>query len=199
MRRSVREARAGPTGIEVTSLHQASDPTAAVADAQAVFVGGGNAFRLLPAPHHAGRAGAAAAGGAGGSPVCPVPVISRNFTRATSRSWRACTIHQNPVLYWALAIAYPPAACAWAKRVTCLTEWPSLYTVVCTSVTVAVMSPPPSSCALTAKYNALGSFRWLAVNGNATPSHSGPYPPGTSTVLLSEPYWTLGYPVPVTV
>jgi dipeptidase E len=38
-----------PAGIEVTSLHQASDPTAAVADAQAVFVGGGNSFRLLRA------------------------------------------------------------------------------------------------------------------------------------------------------
>src|SRR5690349_11481837 len=36
-----------PAGIEVTSLHQAGDLTAAVADAQAVFVGGGNSFRLL--------------------------------------------------------------------------------------------------------------------------------------------------------
>jgi len=36
-------------GIEVTGLHQASDLTAAVADAQAVFVGGGNSFRLLRA------------------------------------------------------------------------------------------------------------------------------------------------------
>jgi dipeptidase E len=38
-----------PAGIEVTGLHQAGDLTAAVADAQAVFVGGGNAFRLLRA------------------------------------------------------------------------------------------------------------------------------------------------------
>ena len=36
-------------GIEVTGLHQASDPAAAVADAQALFVGGGNSFRLLRA------------------------------------------------------------------------------------------------------------------------------------------------------
>ena len=36
-------------GIEVTSLHQARNLTAAVADAQAVFVGGGNSFRLLHA------------------------------------------------------------------------------------------------------------------------------------------------------
>jgi dipeptidase E len=34
-------------GIEVTGLHQASDPIAAVAEARAVFVGGGNSFRLL--------------------------------------------------------------------------------------------------------------------------------------------------------
>ena len=38
-----------PAGIEVTSLHQASDLTAAVAHAEAVFVGGGNSFRLLRA------------------------------------------------------------------------------------------------------------------------------------------------------
>ena len=36
-------------GIEVTGLNQASDLTAAVADAQAVFVGGGNSYRLLRA------------------------------------------------------------------------------------------------------------------------------------------------------
>jgi len=38
-----------PVGIEVTGLHQASDLTVALADAEAVFVGGGNAFRLLRA------------------------------------------------------------------------------------------------------------------------------------------------------
>jgi dipeptidase E len=36
-----------PAGIGVTSLHQVSDLTAAVAGAEAVFVGGGNSFRLL--------------------------------------------------------------------------------------------------------------------------------------------------------
>jgi len=36
-----------PAGIEVTGVHQARDLTAAAADAQAVFVGGGNSFRLL--------------------------------------------------------------------------------------------------------------------------------------------------------
>jgi len=38
-----------PAGIEVTSLHQARNLTAAVADAEALFVGGGNSFRLLRA------------------------------------------------------------------------------------------------------------------------------------------------------
>lgn len=42
----MREALAR-VGIEVTSLHQAGDPIAAVAEAEAVFVGGGNSFRLL--------------------------------------------------------------------------------------------------------------------------------------------------------
>ena len=46
--RVMRQALA-PAGIEVTSLHQARDLTAAVAGAQAVFVGGGNSFRLLRA------------------------------------------------------------------------------------------------------------------------------------------------------
>ena len=36
-----------PAGIEVTDVPQGSDLNAAVADAEAVFVGGGNSFRLL--------------------------------------------------------------------------------------------------------------------------------------------------------
>jgi len=46
---SVMRSALARAGIEVTSLHQASDPTAAVAVAEAVFVGGGNSFRLLRA------------------------------------------------------------------------------------------------------------------------------------------------------
>ncbi|MEC5185158.1 dipeptidase E [Cryobacterium sp. MP_3.1] len=38
-----------PHGIGVRSLHEAADPVAAVASAQALFVGGGNTFRLLAA------------------------------------------------------------------------------------------------------------------------------------------------------
>lgn len=42
----VRERLAG-LGLAVDSLHAAGDPGAAVAEAEAVFVGGGNTFRLL--------------------------------------------------------------------------------------------------------------------------------------------------------
>jgi dipeptidase E len=43
---TVREALR-PAGITVTGLHEVADPAAAVRDADAVFVGGGNSFRLL--------------------------------------------------------------------------------------------------------------------------------------------------------
>ncbi|QCR20581.1 dipeptidase PepE [Agrococcus sp. SGAir0287] len=36
-----------PRGVAVRGLHRAADPVAAIADAEAVFVGGGNTFRLL--------------------------------------------------------------------------------------------------------------------------------------------------------
>jgi len=42
----VRERFAG-LGVEVLSVHQAPDPRAAIRGAEAVFVGGGNTFRLL--------------------------------------------------------------------------------------------------------------------------------------------------------
>lgn len=45
-------------GCEVTSAHEAADPAGAVADAQAVFVGGGNTFRLLKALYDTGLLGA---------------------------------------------------------------------------------------------------------------------------------------------
>lgn len=38
-----------PHGLEVEGLHTVSDPATAVEDAEAVFVGGGNTFRLLDA------------------------------------------------------------------------------------------------------------------------------------------------------
>ena len=36
-----------PHGVAVRGLHRAADPVAAIAEAEAVFVGGGNTFRLL--------------------------------------------------------------------------------------------------------------------------------------------------------
>lgn len=41
--------RLGAMGYGVDALHEADDPPAAVAEAEAVFVGGGNTFRLLKA------------------------------------------------------------------------------------------------------------------------------------------------------
>lgn len=40
-------AALGPHGIEVHGLHTFDDPRSAITDAEAVFVGGGNTFRLL--------------------------------------------------------------------------------------------------------------------------------------------------------
>lgn len=40
-------AALAPHGIEVRGLHSFTDPVAAIAEAEAVFVGGGNTFRLL--------------------------------------------------------------------------------------------------------------------------------------------------------
>lgn len=37
------------SGYELRSIHQASDPVAAVEEAEALFVGGGNTFQLLKA------------------------------------------------------------------------------------------------------------------------------------------------------
>ena len=54
--RKVRE-RLAPLGLEVECLHAAPDPRAAVAAAEAVFVGGGNSFRLLAEIYRLGLRG----------------------------------------------------------------------------------------------------------------------------------------------
>jgi dipeptidase E len=43
------EARFAAFGYELTSIHRADDPWRAIEDAEALFVGGGNTFRLLKA------------------------------------------------------------------------------------------------------------------------------------------------------
>ena len=40
-----------PHGVEITGVHTAGDPAAAIADAEAIFVTGGNSFRLVAALH----------------------------------------------------------------------------------------------------------------------------------------------------
>ncbi len=57
-----------PTGVEVDSLHEASDPRAAVGSAEAVAVGGGNTFHLLRGMYEAGVVEAIRARVEGGVP-----------------------------------------------------------------------------------------------------------------------------------
>lgn len=48
----VRE-RLGRMGFDIDSVHESADPAAAVEEAQALFIGGGNTFRLLAALYRA--------------------------------------------------------------------------------------------------------------------------------------------------
>jgi dipeptidase E len=43
-----------PHGVEITGIHTAADPAGMIADADAVFVTGGNSFRLVDALHRLG-------------------------------------------------------------------------------------------------------------------------------------------------
>jgi dipeptidase E len=55
-------------GIELQSIHRAPDPLAAIGAAAAVFVGGGNTFRLLDRLHRTGALAAIAARARAGMP-----------------------------------------------------------------------------------------------------------------------------------
>ncbi|GAA4857303.1 dipeptidase PepE [Saccharopolyspora rosea] len=52
------QAAVRPLGVTVEGIHRADDPVAAVRDAEAVFIGGGNSFRLLATLHRLGLLGA---------------------------------------------------------------------------------------------------------------------------------------------
>lgn len=58
----------GDLGIELTSVHRSRHPLAAVGDADAVFIGGGNTFRLLDRLQRSGLCAAIAARALGGMP-----------------------------------------------------------------------------------------------------------------------------------
>lgn len=82
----VRDALA-PHGIDVTGLHEHADPVAGVAEAEAVFVGGGNTFRLLstlqrtgalPALQSAVRAGLPYMGASAGTNIAAPTIRTTN-------------------------------------------------------------------------------------------------------------------------
>jgi dipeptidase E len=74
-------------GYDMDSLHRAADPVRAVGEARALFVGGGNTFRLLDCLYHSGvlepirarvRAGAPYIGSSAGSNVACVSIRTTN-------------------------------------------------------------------------------------------------------------------------
>ena len=65
--RRVREGLKG-LGLEIVGVHTATDPAQAVAEAEAVFVGGGNTFQLVREMHRLGLIGAIRARVAEGAP-----------------------------------------------------------------------------------------------------------------------------------
>ncbi|MFI0465938.1 MULTISPECIES: dipeptidase PepE [Saccharopolyspora] len=62
------QAAVAPLGITVDGLHRADDPVAAVREAEAVFIGGGNTFRLLSTLHRLGLVTALREAVRGGTP-----------------------------------------------------------------------------------------------------------------------------------
>src|SRR5580765_4477354 len=80
-------ARMAPMGFELTSLHEAADPGEAIRNTQALFVGGGNTFRLLDALYeldllgairHRAEAGVPYVGTSAGSNVACVTIKTTN-------------------------------------------------------------------------------------------------------------------------
>lgn len=83
----------GRIGLEVDGIHRAADPVAAVAEAEAMFIGGGNTFRLLNTLYGLGLVPAIRAAVARGMP----------YTGASAGSNVACwsikTTNDMPIVY----------------------------------------------------------------------------------------------------
>jgi len=99
---TVMTAALAPLAVEVTSAHRLADPAAAVGSADAVFVGGGNSFRLLRAMQDCGLltaiAGSVRAGmpylgsSAGTNMACPTLRTTNDMPIVQPRSFEALAL-----------------------------------------------------------------------------------------------------------
>ncbi|MGP4019881.1 dipeptidase PepE [Saccharopolyspora sp. 5N708] len=93
------QAAVEPLGVTVAGIHRADDPVAAVREAEAVFIGGGNTFRLLAALHRLGLIDALREAVRGGTPylgasagtnmACPSLRTSNDMPIVEPRSFTA--------------------------------------------------------------------------------------------------------------
>jgi len=88
-------ARLGTMGITLTSVHEEADPRRAVARADAVFLGGGNTFRLLKALYDADLLAAIRRRTAGGMPFIGSSA-GANVAGPTIRTTKDMPIVQPP-------------------------------------------------------------------------------------------------------
>jgi dipeptidase E len=86
-------------GVELTSVHRAPNPLAAVGAAPAVFIGGGNTFRLLDRLQRTGLAAAIAARAMAGMPY----IGSSAGTNVATRS--IATTNDMPIVHPASLVA----------------------------------------------------------------------------------------------
>jgi dipeptidase E len=87
----------GRLGVQATAAHRAADPLAALARADAVFVGGGNAFRLLQAVQRSGLLAAIGDRARAGMPYLGVSA-GANLACPTIRTTNDMPIVQPPSL-----------------------------------------------------------------------------------------------------
>ncbi|WP_329024819.1 MULTISPECIES: dipeptidase PepE [unclassified Streptomyces] len=84
-----------PAGIAVHGVHEHTDPVAALEAADAVFIGGGNSFRLLSALHRTGLREAVAGAVRGGLPYMGASA-GTNMAAPTLRTTNDMPIVQPP-------------------------------------------------------------------------------------------------------